>query len=84
MTHLNHRLLNPNKKNHWIVPWIVKNLSPYSAMSVYFWYVKSDISCLDDTKGLLAEPLQFFPIYARNPLYQGCYLYYNRNDKFFI
>lgn len=35
MTHLNHRLSNLNKKNHWIVPWIVKNLSPCEAMLLY-------------------------------------------------
>ena len=80
--HLNRRLHDsPSKKNHWIIPWIRKNLSPCASLLVFFKHVKKDLSCLDNTKTLLTTSNNFILVREDNEHHQGCYLHYDKNDQ---
>jgi hypothetical protein len=66
--------------------WASKNLALVSAWMILTGHVKDDISCLDDSKCLLALPYgnKFLPCYNDELLCPGCYLYYDTINDVWI
>ena len=84
-THLDRRLKdNPMKKKHWCIEWIRKNISICASVMIYFRMIKNDVSCLDDSKTLLAGPECYLPVHNEEKYLQGAYLYYDYNDRVWI
>ena len=66
--------------------WAFNNLALVSAWMILTGHVKDDISCLGDSKCLLAMPNgnKFLPCYNNKLLCPGCYLYYDTNNFVWI
>ena len=76
--------MNHLVKNHWIIPLIRKNLSLCVSLLVFFKYVKKDLTCLNNSKTLLMTSDNFILVSEDNKYHQGCYLYYDKNDRTWI
>ena len=84
-SHIERRLCDtPSKKTHWCIPWVQKNLSSVAALMVLFKHIKSDISCLDDSRSLLSSPNTFLLVSNSEATKHGEYLYWDNNDLIWI
>jgi hypothetical protein len=68
------------------LPWATKNLALVSAWMILAGHVKDDITCLDDSKCLLAMPTgnKFLPCSNNKLLHRGCYIHYDRKNGTWI
>ncbi len=82
---LTSRIANEATRSHWAIKLAIKNLSIVAAYMVLADHVKTDLSCLDDTKSLLANKYNNkFILCASFPNHEGTYLYYDNNLDEFI
>ena len=66
--------------------WAKKNLALVACWMIVACHLKEDISCIDESKCLLANPSgNKFLVCSNEELQQlGCYLHYNRNEGIWI
>ena len=82
--HINIRIEDSRKKEHWCLNWARDNFAQMSAVMVLYDHVKEDIQCLDNTT-LLLKSIQNFVIFGEDEeRMQGAYLYYDTNDEKWI
>jgi hypothetical protein len=82
---LSSRISNETVRSHWAIKLAGKNLSFVAAYMVLVDHVKADLSCLDDTKSLLANRhSNRFILCDSFPNHEGTYLYYDNNIEEFI
>ncbi len=67
-------------------PWASKNLALVASWMIVASHVEEDISCLDESKYLLANPgnNKFLVCLNKELSHLGCYLHYNQNKVIWI
>ena len=80
------RKVMPAQRSYYCLPWAMKNLAVVAAYMVYFDHLKIDISCLDESRCLLAKPSQnvFLLVSNIEGTNFGCYLFFDTNGEVFI
>ena len=82
--HVNNRVKQAVKKNHWILRFAFKNLPIIAAMMILSKHLKLDLKCLGESESLLSSNSnQFIPCLAF-PRREGAYLYFDVNRGVFI
>jgi hypothetical protein len=76
--------VKPCQQSNRCLPWARKNLALVASWLIIASHVKEDISCLDESKCLFANPgNNRFLVYLNKELsHLGCYLHYNQNKTF--
>ena len=82
--HINIRIEDSRKKEHWCLNWARDNFAQMSAVMVLYDHVKEDIQCLDNTTTLLKSIQNFVIVGEDEESMQGAYLYYDTNDEKWI
>ena len=82
---MNRRKVSNNKRNHWAIKLAYKNLSFVAAYMVLSGHVKTDLSCLNETKSLLSPDQNKFLLVSESyEEHEGAYLYFDANNWEFI
>lgn len=84
LTHVKLRV-KPSQRSHWCLQWARKNLAVVAAYMVWANHLKKDISCLSQTKCLLAKAGDNFLCCTNiDATHLGCYLHYNTNEEMWV
>jgi hypothetical protein len=85
LTHVKRKVKLCQQSNR-CLPWASKNLALVASWMIVTLHVKEDISCLDESKCLLANPgnNRFLVCLNKELSYLGCYLHYNQNKDIWI
>ena len=75
---------NESKRDHWCLKWAMKNLSVVAAYMALFDHIKGDIGCLSEMSCLLSSPDKLLVCTNAEANLQGCYLYYDTNERLWI
>jgi len=80
------RKVKPCQQPNKFLPWAGKNLALVASWMIVALHVKEDISCLDESKCLLANPgnNRFLVCSNKELSHLGCYLHYNQNGDIWI
>jgi hypothetical protein len=82
--HVNNRVKQAVKKNHWILKFAFKNLPIIAATMILSKHLKLDLKCLGESECLLSSNSnQFIPCLAF-PRREGAYLYFDVNRGVFV
>jgi hypothetical protein len=84
-THIKNKVKLCQQKNM-CLSWASKNLALVAVWMIVASHLKEDISCLDESKCLLANPIsnKFLVCSNKELSYHGCYLFHNRNKDAWI
>eukprot|EP00957_Ditylum_brightwellii_P090162 6867462-Ditylum_brightwellii.AAC.1 len=82
MQHIKRRIADKNKRDHWVLKWVKKNLTVAISSMALFNYLKGDVTCLDEMAILLTK-LNKLLIASSNTksIKQRAYLYCNNSMK---
>ena len=82
--HINTRIDDEKKREHWSMKWANLNLPPVAAYMTLCGHIKNNIICTDANQSLLCSPKHFLIASNNEALLSGCYLYYDRNNECWI
>lgn len=78
-SHIQTRVKNPDKHEHWVWDMFRRNATRIAAIAARYSHTKTDLACAHDNTCLLASPLHgaFQNVSSDDSKTQGCYLHYD-------
>ena len=83
-SHVQERIADRTKWNHWSLQWSVKNLPVVAAYMILFEHEKKDLTCIEERSSLLNRNQNFLRPEVDTEVCEGCYIYFDTNKEIFI
>ena len=83
-SHIQQRITNKNKHNHWCLCWFEKNIPQMASIMTLLGHIKTDLQCIDSTTTLLRSKDNFVRVSNTKSQQEGSYLYYDTNNSIWI